>query len=119
MRAWLKEQGFPSADLRSEAEMDLSHLSEWPVSSLDNWEYAAMHPVACACHKGELQVLKWLCAHGAAGDPRGGGPSSRRPFRFRIICVWRCGSCRAWIRLHPSTDQVAYNILMAPIDDDD
>ena len=45
-RAGLKEQGFKDGDLRSEAEMDLSHLSEWPISSLRNGEYAVMHPVA-------------------------------------------------------------------------
>ena len=37
-RAWLKEQGFKEGDLRSEAEMDLSHLSQLPESSLGREE---------------------------------------------------------------------------------
>ena len=51
MRAWLKKEGFQEGDLRS------------PDS-----RYPFMHPLGYACHKGELNVCKWLHAHGAAPD---------------------------------------------------
>ncbi len=51
MRAWLKKEGFLEGDLRS-AHSSLPYL----------------HPTGHACHKGELNVCKWLHAHGAAPD---------------------------------------------------
>ncbi len=51
MRAWLKKQGFKKGDLRS------AHS-----------RYPRMHPLGHACHKGELNVCKWLHNHGAAPD---------------------------------------------------
>ena len=51
VREWLKEEGFQEGDLRS------------PHS-----RYPFMHPLGYACHKDELNVCKWLHAHGAAPD---------------------------------------------------
>ena len=52
MRAWLKKGGFQEGDLRS----------------LQIYQWTSVPPMGHACYKGELNVCKWLHAHGAAPD---------------------------------------------------